>query len=153
MNTTSSQFKRGHLREDGKRFWCYEKRSKGPAYELWLDEATYLRFRIKDTYNAAKGRARKQGVPFSLTKDDIALLFPKDGLCPILGVQMAHGPMDERDTSPSLDRIEPKKGYTKDNCIIISYRANRIKNDSTIEELEMILNYYKTLRDYGQESA
>jgi len=47
------------------------------------------------------------------------------------------------DNSPTLDRIDNTKGYTKDNIIIVSFKANTIKNSATIEELEKVLQYYK----------
>ena len=47
--------------------------------------------------------------------------------------------------SPSIDRIDSTKGYTKDNIQIISWRANRIKNDSTPEELMQIATYMRNL--------
>lgn len=43
----------------------------------------------------------------------------------------------------TVDRIDPAKGYTKDNVRIISWRANRLKSNATISELEAILCYMK----------
>ena len=40
---------------------------------------------------------------------------------------------------PSLDRIDGAKGYVKGNVRVISHRANMLKNDATIEELELVL--------------
>jgi hypothetical protein len=43
-----------------------------------------------------------------------------------------------------LDRINPEKGYVIGNVNWISGRANRIKYNATIYELESILSYMKT---------
>jgi hypothetical protein len=63
--------------------------------------------------------------------------------CPIFGIPLdwsrhrGNGTVTT-DGSPSLDRIDPSKGYIKGNVWIISYRANRIKNDATHEELKLV---------------
>ena len=63
--------------------------------------------------------------------------------CPIFGTPLdwsrhrGNGTVTT-DGSPSLDRIDPSKGYIKGNVWIISYRANRIKNDATHEELKLV---------------
>lgn len=64
--------------------------------------------------------------------------------CPILDLELDYTRGKGRsDNSPSLDRIDPMKGYTPDNICIISWRANRIKNDGTAEEHKKIA-YYMT---------
>jgi hypothetical protein len=45
------------------------------------------------------------------------------------------------DTSPSLDKINPELGYVPGNVAIISYRANRIKNNGTAEEHRLIADW------------
>lgn len=63
--------------------------------------------------------------------------------CPILGYVLKYegtgGYRDE--TCPSLDRIDSLKGYEIGNLQVISWRANRIKNDATPEELQKIADY------------
>jgi hypothetical protein len=100
-----------------KQQYCAEQyaRPKDPRYAL---------------LHAAKHRALKFKRDFDLTLDDIVI--PE--VCPVLGI-----PMD----SPSLDRKENHLGYTKGNTRVISLRANKLKNDSTIEELEKILDYMR----------
>ena len=49
--------------------------------------------------------------------------------------------------APSIDRINNSIGYVKENIIIVSRRANILKKDATIDELEQLFNYYKTLRN------
>lgn len=93
---------------------------------------------------AAKKRAKSAGVPFNLTEEDIT--FPNE--CPILGIPIpllvTDGPRKRTDNTPSLDRIIPELGYVKGNIRIISWRANRLKNDATLEELEKIVMYLKS---------
>ncbi|WP_152524716.1 hypothetical protein [Novosphingobium lindaniclasticum] len=76
-------------------------------------------------------------MPFSLTYLDIVI----PDHCPILGIKLERGTSYGLDTSPSLDRIVPKLGYVPGNVRVISNRANRIKSDSTPEELSRILTY------------
>ena len=52
---------------------------------------------------------------------------------------MMRGGVSEREDSPSLDRLDSSLGYTPENVWWISYRANRLKNDSTLEELEKLV--------------
>ena len=85
----------------------------------------------------AKGRAKKLGVPFSITEKDVTC--PTH--CPILGIELLIGNNHPKDNHPSLDRVVPNLGYVPGNVQIISNRANRIKNDSTVEELGKIYHY------------
>lgn len=67
--------------------------------------------------------------------------------CPMLGLTLEYGGVGKgpgwtrEENSPSLDKIDPLGGYTADNIHIISWRANRIKNDGTVEEIGKIYNY------------
>ena len=56
------------------------------------------------------------------------------------------GGYENKFSSPSMDRIDPKKGYVEGNVVWISNKANTIKSDSTVKELEKILSWYKTIR-------
>lgn len=46
------------------------------------------------------------------------------------------------DHTPTLDRIIPKLGYVPGNVIIVSARANRIRNDATVDELYKVYKFY-----------
>jgi hypothetical protein len=72
--------------------------------------------------------------------------------CPVLGLKLNYDGVElgcsgwtRSDNSPSIDRIDSNKGYTKDNIQILSWRANRIKNDSTPEELRKLADYMEML--------
>lgn len=64
--------------------------------------------------------------------------------CPALGIELdyADGKGKRTDNSPSVDKIIPERGYVADNIVVVSWRANRIKNDSKIEELLKIYNFF-----------
>lgn len=82
----------------------------------------------------AKLRAKKKGLEFNLTEEDIIL--PTH--CPILGVPLSK---DGRRYGFSLDKIDPTGGYVKENVWVISQLANAMKWDSTREERIAFANW------------
>lgn len=99
--------------------------------------------RIKHTLGQAKRRATKDGRQFDITIED---LLPLPTVCPVLGIELNYAGTKVRgfvDTSPSIDRIDSSKGYIKGNVQIISWRANRVKSDASVEELEAVIKYMK----------
>lgn len=87
-----------------------------------------------------KQRAKKKGLEFNLTKEDI--IIPE--ICPVLGIRLQVGNKKGIEpNAPSVDRIDNSKGYVKGNIKIISWRANSLKKDASIEEFEKILQYMK----------
>jgi len=87
---------------------------------------------------AAKGRAKRNGLDFDICYEDI--LIPE--FCPVLGLKLSlDNSLNSRDTSPSLDRKDSSKGYIKGNVYVISWRANKLKSDATLEEISKIKDY------------
>lgn len=86
-----------------------------------------------------RGRAKKLGLPFDLTIDDIVI----PDVCPILGIALAISNDYVSANSPSIDRLIPEVGYVKGNIAIISHKANTIKNNASVEELEKVLIWMK----------
>lgn len=98
--------------------------SHTPEYALW---------------SSAKERAAKYGREFSIEVLDIVI--PE--VCPILGIPLVKGKAKLTANSPSLDRRDSSRGYTKDNVAVISHRANSLKQDSSIAILERLIAYMK----------
>lgn len=91
--------------------------------------------------NNLKSSAKKRNIPFNLTICDLNNLgFPLT--CPLINIVLDYHRTKVGDNSPSIDRIDSSRGYEPDNIMVISYKANRMKNDGTIEELKLIANYY-----------
>lgn len=94
----------------------------------------------------AKKRAKKRNVPLTIKHTDI--IIPE--YCPILGIKLERNLKGGKplDSSPALDAIIPNKGYVRGNIAVISHRANRIKTDASLEELERVTEW---LRKVTQE--
>lgn len=92
-------------------------------------------------FHAAKSRAKKFGIAFDITREDV--IVPTH--CPVFGFPLEHGGKGFHESSPSIDQINPAKGYTKGNIIVVSFKANRMKQNSTVEELERLAAFYREL--------
>lgn len=90
-----------------------------------------------------KERAANRGLDFDLVVEDVVV--PEK--CPVFGFDLQRNHKIPKRNSPSVDRIDPNKGYTKDNIQILSNLANAMKQDATPEELvqfaEWVLKTYK----------
>jgi hypothetical protein len=91
-----------------------------PWYRLWA---------------GAKNRATKGNYPFSIEQEDVKELVINLDYCPVLGIKINWEANKLEDNSPTLDKIVPELGYIKGNIAIISAKANRIKNNATVDEI------------------
>jgi len=97
-------------------------------------------------FRQLKNSAIKRGIEFDLDLSDLnEISFPIT--CPILGMPLHFNRGKVEDNSYSVDRMDSTKGYTVDNIIIVSYRANRLKSDATLEELKNITDFYSLLEE------
>ena len=109
-------------------------------------KAYRLNNRIHVARYAAKRRAKQGNVPFELETEYLKSIFPNDGLCPVFKTPLVWGGEgDERNNSPSLDRIVPELGYVEGNVVWISNRANILKRDATWEELHRVAEWLKSV--------
>jgi hypothetical protein len=121
--------KRGHI---GKRF------VKSSSCSICAIKSSNARtaFRYRNTepelllYKSARQRSAKEGSVCSITLKDIRDVWPSDNHCPILGIKLV-GQGKTKPESPTLDRIHPDRGYVVGNIAVISYAANRSKQNIT----------------------
>lgn len=76
----------------------------------------------------AKARSKHDNMEFDLEVSDIVI----PDICPYFKTPFVMG---DKQLAASLDRIDSSRGYTKDNVRVISYKANRMKNNATEQEL------------------
>ena len=92
------------------------------------------RFPEKALYRSCKKRSQREGIPFDIELSDIVI----PDKCPILDTPIVYG-SENKNEWPSVDKVNPAKGYTKSNVRVISYRANRMKSNMTIDDVKRML--------------
>ena len=147
-----SEFYHYKSSKDGLTHQCKQCMSEYRAYRREVDNETIKADRRKHYRNhpesrmlmAARQRAKNQGLEFNLTIDDIVI----PDKCPLSEVPFVAGEKGNYEYTPSLDRIDPAKGYIKGNVWVITKRANTMKNNATREELlKFADNIYKYFGD------
>lgn len=102
---------------------------------------------------AARQRAKRDGRECTLKPEDIKM--PDD--CPILGIPLESSTAERRktsaetDNSHSLDRVNNEGGYTPDNILVVSNKANKLKRDGDIQDILPVMAYLieaEMLSDY-----
>lgn len=90
-------------------------------------------------HQRAKQRCKKSGLEFSISPDDIVI--PET--CPVLNMHlnMNSGRSGAYRNSPSLDRKDNSKGYTKENIWVISQLANAMKGAASIDDLHSFADW------------
>ncbi len=129
--------------------YCANK-SRGEKYRKLNKEKIKLKNKIDNSwaerriYSRVKSRAKINKIPFNLDLEDI--IIPE--FCPVLGIKLNlnHGVRGYHPDSASLDKIDPKLGYVKGNIRVISGRANLLKSDASIEELDKVLSDLRRLK-------
>lgn len=98
---------------------------------------------------AARYRAARKGLVFSITRDDIRI--PQ--VCPALGIPLRFRNSTADDSSMSLDRIDNTRGYEPGNVAVISLKANRIKGKWTLTELDAVASWFRSQISSSPESG
>ena len=96
-------------------------------------------FPFKTFLQNLKGRCDKADIPMNLTTEHLQNIW--SGMCPVFGFELQWEYDQSKDNTAELDRQFPDKGYVIGNVSWISRRANRLKQDSSREDLLKILEY------------
>ena len=138
-NRDNPEFKRKRKEYSAKRYQLNQAASKA-ASRAWalanpertkeISTASRRRRLLLSIYRNVRKRAKKRGMEFSITYEDLVV----PDVCPIFGEPLV---MDGTggNFAPSLDRIDNTKGYIPGNVQVISLLANCMKWTSTPEQL------------------
>jgi hypothetical protein len=129
-----TMFKKNKGKRDGLSSWCKECIKKN-------ERANPVAVQVRHMAHRAKYRAKVKHLECNIDNEYVRSLVVLH--CPILGIPLEWSCRRENSQftlsgSPSLDRIDPAKGYVKGNVWIISHKANCIKNNATHEELKLV---------------
>lgn len=106
----------------------------------------------------ARRRAKRDGLPFSLDKEDIVSRIAA-GFCEVTGIPFqipvggGKGPW-----VPSLDRVDPALGYTGANVRVVVWLFNAAKQEFGDADVELLASYVsarqvKSCLDSSQENS
>jgi hypothetical protein len=95
----------------------------------------------KQIFDKRKRIAKYENIPFDITLEYMLSLMVDT--CPVLGIPLSWCKNSGKPTgdSPSIDKIIPEKGYVEGNVAWVSYRANSIKSDANLSEIEAVVKY------------
>jgi len=134
----------------GKRYeckLCYNKKSRAKDRVVirTKEKARYEdpKFRFTFLVRNAKQRAKEKGFDFEIDKEFVEHLYEKQNkVCAVTNrpfVFETNGVENRHMYSPSIDRVDSSKGYTKDNIQLVTYHYNLAKSVYTHEDLLQML--------------
>lgn len=106
--------------------------------------------RISNILSSIKSRAKNKNIPFNLTHK--YLISIATNTCPVFEIPLLwERPSTSQELkktyfdSPSLDRLDPQKGYIEGNVVWVSMKANYIKSNATSTELLQVAEWLKNM--------
>lgn len=129
VDKSLENFSKNKRNGDGKYSWCKacasrEDRARYPSTR------TSIEVRARSLLNGARQRLPEG---FSLTLDFVVRGIER-GTCPVTGINFDidgkyKGSRHRSPYSPSLDKIDPDKGYTEENTRIVIWQYNSFKGE------------------------
>lgn len=105
-------------------------------YQKQVRNDNKLKFKLKD----AKGHAKTKNISFEINEEIVLdILKKQNNKCALSGI-------DFIDENYSVDKINPKGGYTKDNIQLVIFEVNRMKSDFDLDlflDLCLKISLYK----------
>lgn len=117
---------------------CYIKRNS--AYQAKYRANNRFAIRMR----SCRARAKEKDLPFDLTTEYLESIWTDT--CPAFGIPLDINSKKGSRGHAQLDRIIPDLGYVQGNVVWLSERANRIKDDASIEDLERLIKWLKLLQ-------
>lgn len=98
--------------------------------------ADYKLVWAKDAISRIRRRARSEAVPFDLTVEQLLGLMTEH--CPVFHKTLDYQSVKTHDWVASIDRLDGSLGYIFKNVVVISYMANRMKSNASLNEIKKV---------------
>jgi hypothetical protein len=126
--------------------WALQDYHKHPEKYRERSRASRENNPARRLITSTKRTAKIKNLEHNITAEDLVL--PK--FCPLLGIEIDYSAGNGKNLSnPSVDRIDPTKGYIKGNVEVMSMFANIMKSKASNEQL--ITFAKNVLRKYSNE--
>ncbi len=142
LNSENNKYKKRQLRRRNKRTKELERirkrKLKRKIKEDYLkSDERKKELRLKRNLYLSKHRAKILNIDHDIDYDWLVKTTPEK--CPKCGVPFSYDiTIKMNPFAPSIDRIDSNKGYTKDNCQVVSWIYNCGKNCYTEEDLYIV---------------
>jgi hypothetical protein len=90
---------------------------------------------------AIKAKCTQFNIPYDLDGEYLKNIW--NGKCAISGIDLELYSDRRLPIAAEVDRTIPELGYTKGNVAWVSRRMNRLKDNATIKELQLVIDYLK----------
>jgi len=160
-----AEYKKEYYQKNKERLKEYSQKNKERKAEYMIEYYQKNKERIKE-YNRnrnkptpemyrffsnkaskLKTKSRENKIPYDLDGKYLQSIYPEDGKCPALNIEMKAGSDSDWRLSPSVDRIDPSGGYIRGNVIWISWLANCIKSSARPKQIIAVGKFYKQLEE------
>jgi hypothetical protein len=125
-------------------------RAKSRAIISKMREEDPAKLRAKKFFDV---KSQRHPISNDITREYIANLFRSTKYCECCGkvLNLFYTNKNKQwykgnPNSPSIDRIDNNRGYTKDNIAVICWECNHRKTDLTEKDLIIFLNYIKRFK-------
>lgn len=134
--------KKSNVARGGYQYHCKSCRNKDQQemYRKDISKSAEILKRSRENnkivhwFNGKRQNARKDGIDFDIDLEDV----PIPEKCPLIGIKLEFGKGKPWAHSPTIDRIDPEKGYIKGNVWVVSHKANTMKSNATLDEVELL---------------
>ena len=89
-------------------------------------------------FNQKQVQAKARRIEFNIRYEEVEW----NDYCPVFDIKLnwlSEG--RPKDNTPSFDRKDPDLGYVTGNVVVMSWRANKLKNNATDEEIKALAEY------------